>query len=276
MNIIVIANNFLSETSNNGKTLKYLLSNYSEENIVWIYTTPLQSDFVCNVKKIRINFFGVWFWSGVQDFKQRKIKFNYFITIIKEYIKRITGQSGFIFDFLKIIRDLNVFIRNKRILTELSRSEFKADKVLFVAGDCLSLHYLARKITIAFDLPMDVFVTDDYVLKFSKNDEILRRPGVYNYLLKNAFEKTFSASVRNHFICNKMLRVYSDFFGVKGCLSFNSGAVNNSLGSVSDSYKYFILDQLSCSTHEVKFIPLLSNSDLLYYIKRFEIGLALE
>jgi len=48
------------------------------------------------------------------------------------------------------------------------------------------------------------------------------------------------------------------------------------IGSVSDSYKYFILDQLSCSTHEVKFIPLLSNSDLLYYIKRFEIGLALE
>jgi hypothetical protein len=48
------------------------------------------------------------------------------------------------------------------------------------------------------------------------------------------------------------------------------------VGKVSDDYRKFILSELSKTNHSINFVPLLLHADLINYISRFDIGLAIE
>lgn len=225
MGVIVVANNFLSDSANNGKTLKYLLSEYADEDLFWIYTTPLHSDLECDVQNILINGFYSVHRKGMLSSQVSYNSAGYFASKIRGFLNRYIKRNGFLFSLLKTFRDLGVYAQQSRILNIIAQSGFEAHKVVFVAGDFLSLHGLARKISVAQSAPLSVFVTDDYILKYSKGNQVSHRRGFYQRLLTLAYDKTFSVSECNHFISNKMLKVYSDRFGITGCLSFNSSSV---------------------------------------------------
>lgn len=232
MGVIVVANNFLSDSANNGKTLKHLFSNYADEELFWIYTTPLSSDLECDVDNVLINGFGSIYQKGMFHSQVSNNIDSSFFTRLRGFFGRYIKRNGFIFLLLRIVRDLGVYAQQDRILKLIEKSGFEAHKVVFVAGDFLSLHRLARRISIALNAPLSVFVTDDYIFKYSEDGKIANRQGFYQHLLRLAYKKTFSLSSCNHFISNKMLSVYSDRFDITGCLSFNSSAVATSKKSM--------------------------------------------
>jgi len=225
---LVIANNFLSDTTNNGKTLKYLLSFYAANELVWLYTTPLSSDLCSDVRKFLVSPFGALLDSHHADTLQAQKVYSYRPQFKaakpSRFYRSLVSRGTLSFKALKIIRECLMRVALKRIVTELY-PKLKAQgvqKIIFVAGDLIFLHDLAFNLSQLLGVKLHTFVTDDYVFDYKGDGKYSFRSGVHERSLRHAFLRTFKISNKNHFISQKMNDIYCASFGVHGCLSFNS------------------------------------------------------
>lgn len=226
--MLVISNNFLSDSLNNGKTLKYLLSNYKEKELFWVYSTPLALDLDSKISRVLVSPFVTKLTVSIN-----KSDFEKTTTVIKKaknlrsYFKRFikaVPHSSLLYNFLRLSRDLIYLSRYafyyNFILSECKKNDI--EKILLVAGDFVFFHKLARGLSSFLNVPLHVFVTDDYVLKYKPGKKYAFRKGVFNTLLVKNFEKTFSLSKINYFISDKMRSVYHKVFDIDGYVSFNA------------------------------------------------------
>lgn len=228
MTVLVISNNFLSDSLNNGKTLKYLLSNYEDKDLLWVYSTPLALDLDCSINRVLVSPFArkLIVSSGKSDLVEAvtvKQETQNFTQRIKK-ITNVIPRSSLLYNCLRLSRDLiylsRFYFYFKFILSECKKHNI--EKVLFIAGDFVFFHKLARRLSCFLNIPLHVFVTDDYILKYSPGEKHAFRKGVFNRLLLKNFEKSFSKSEKNYFISNKMRDVYHNVFGIDGHISFNA------------------------------------------------------
>lgn len=63
---------------------------------------------------------------------------------------------------------------------------------------------------------------------------------------------------------------------IKALKKLESSVEVHFVGNISDVYKQFLFQEMLGSNHNIRIMPLLSHADLLHYISRFEVGLALE
>lgn len=224
MSILVISNNFLSDVTNNGKTLKFLLSKYRHEDIYWVYTTPLRTDSHCGVNRLVVKpfQFSYSFDSSSDCYQEdkensslKKVCFLFFNNVLK----KTRSWIG-----VKLIRELFFYFKVRKVcevvVEECRGSDI--EKIVFVAGDFAVLHLIAAKLKTALNVPLHVFVTDDYVFEYQSGSSYRFRRGVHENIIINAFRNTLTLSSFNSYISDKMRAVYRDSFGANGDLSFNS------------------------------------------------------
>lgn len=247
MSVLVIANNFLSEMTNNGKTLKYLFSNYEESEIYWVYTRPLSSDLVCNVERSYISpLGGVLSGYNLTEDKAcpKNVKLSESIWANKKAarlrknfclkLKKISSSALPVRGFLKIFREIPLFLRYNSILSSILKdceeSGFNDfDKIVFVAGDFAFLHNLFLGVSNAYSAKKCVFITDDYCLEYSSIARYKFRSGLHSMVLRKWFYTTLNNADNTHFISEKMKQTYKEVFPVTGCrLSFNASEMRNS------------------------------------------------
>jgi len=228
LKVLVISNNFLSDSLNNGKTLKYLLSNYKDEDLFWVYSTPLAQDLNCNISRVLVSPFAAKLIVSGKKNKiiktvTRNTEAKNLISSVKKLIK-VLSQFSLFLNFMKLSRDLIYLSRYcfyyNFILAECKKNNI--EKILFVAGDFVFFHKLAKNLSFSLNIPLNVFVTDDYLLKYRPGKKYAFRKGVFNKLLLKNFENTISLSTVNYFISDKMRAVYHKVFGVDGYISFNA------------------------------------------------------
>lgn len=231
---IVVGNNFLSAATNNGKTMKYLLSRYREEELVWVYCTPLETDDSNSIEKILVNpltgavklpctnYYTNRRPEARVGFKGTSLRvyfkklFKYYVDILKKKLKSNDAISFLRALYFEIVY---LFIRRK-ILSHFKGGNYK--QIILVAGDFTFFHNLSVYLSGRLGIPLITFVTDDYLLTHSSRRTYSWRGGVFSKFLKFKFTKSLSLSSKNHFISEKMRDVYKQAFGVDGVVSFNA------------------------------------------------------
>lgn len=226
MKVLVVSNNFLSDSSNNGKTLKYLLSRYEESDLLWVYTTPLSTDKDCDVERIRLNMLGgishiVPVRSGRGN--QAAIDFSLGKKTFFLDLKSLVYKFPFLLSLLKLFREFLVGVKSRNSIDFIKKAcrEKRVERVVFVAGDYGFLHKLAVSVSAELSIPLCVYVTDDYIFDYSVGSVAALRKGFHNRYLAARFLKTMRVGSEFRFISNKMRSFYSEYFGVSGSLSFN-------------------------------------------------------
>lgn len=231
MKILVISNNFLSDFTNNGKTLKFLLSKYDFEDIRWVYTTPLITDLKCDVRKLLVSPFRSKFVFESSFALDKKSSSNAakeggFRTRYLKCFKFLSRQSS-LFQLLKLGRELLFWVRYRKLYEAIFSECFAQDveKLIFVAGDFVLLHKIAARLSKSLSIPLHVYITDDYLLRYKPDSSPAFRKGIHDRILLTSFRSTFSASSSIYFVSAKMRDVYHDRFNVNGYISFNGGAI---------------------------------------------------
>lgn len=222
MKTLVIANNFLSDVTNNGKTFKYLLSRYQDSDVLWLYTTPLETDLEADIKKILLTSSGKAISvptreNGPSIASQRRTLKRH--PVISKLLRRPV-----LLKLLKIVRELIALFRSRSIINTIvdESSKFKVDKIIFVAGDYAFLHKAALTVSRELSAPLYVYVTDDYLFRYQKSGRIELRKGVFQNYLRRQYVRVVKQATEFRFISNKMRSVYSEYFALNGGLSFNA------------------------------------------------------
>lgn len=224
MSVVVVSNNFLSEYTNNGKTLDFLLSEHPREEINWIYTTPLITDSCTKVNRLLVKpvQYSLCFSSGCKPYEEREsngsLKKSH-LQLANRFLKRARSWVG-----LKLIRELLFLFKVRKVCDVVVKEcrGSKVEKVLFVAGDFSALHTIAARLSLLLDAPLHVFITDDYVFEYQSDSSYRFRKGLHDKVVIESFRKTLALSSSNSYISEKMRAVYKESFGADGALSFNS------------------------------------------------------
>lgn len=205
-NILIISNNAISDTDNNGKTLNSIFSEYPGENIRQLYfkSNPpsgksLNSFFKITDKEMMI-----------KSFKKRPNKTDKHQTVKNTKRKPNTTYSPPKNNISRILREL-IWKNGKWKTRELKNwlEEFSPDIVFFMAGDAGFAYDIALTIKSKFDAKLITYITDDYVLP-RKTVNILwwfRRNLIFKRM-KNAIERSNVLLT----ISPKMKRTYKQLF----------------------------------------------------------------
>ncbi|WP_312592616.1 hypothetical protein [Stutzerimonas nitrititolerans] len=228
--VLIISNNSLSFSSNNGRTLNSFFGEFELGSVSQIFFNDdiPESVVAKNFYNItgRAQFFSFFkknrYSAGSEVFgdyateEKRKGK-NYLgqvVFFVNNYLEAI---KLFFRDFL-YSSGLN---KNKKILDWAKRQ--KPDFIFFVVGNsCFSIGfaiYLSR----ALSVPLFVYITDDYVI-YNKPAGIFG--GLYHKLLVLNYKKLFISARNIFFIGSEMKRQFGRVYGVDGDCLINCNFVS--------------------------------------------------
>lgn len=167
--VLIISNNVVSDTKNNGKTIHSFFKNYPSEKIRQLY-------FSNELPTGRI-------YSGyyrISDMDMLKLKSGDIITnaskkpIVRNNLKVNKNQYN------RIIREIvwkSNRWKNKKLIKWLD--DFKPEIVFFVAGDSGFAYDITRFIMEKYKTKLITYVTDDYILPRSSENKIIKRRRLY-------------------------------------------------------------------------------------------------
>lgn len=159
--VLIISNNALSETNNNGKTLSSLIKGYPKENVSQLYFSNEKPSFVncSNFYKItdtdiiKKNFGS----KVVQDIEQPKISKKNLLSTLQPIIKN--------YEFFRLGREaLWKYVSfDKKSLIQWVEMQ-NPDVILFCAGDSVFAYDITNLLVRHFRSKLVVYITDDYIL----------------------------------------------------------------------------------------------------------------
>ncbi len=207
--ILIISNNALSTTSNNGKTLESFLHYFDKNRIAQLYLKNEIPDSIhCT------NFFRITEYDLIKNFFNRKC--------CGEKIDNSKKNNNIIAQ--KSLKKNNILIFFRELLwligpwksQKLKKwlNDIKPTHILFCAGDSLFAYRIAFFISKMFKSKFIVFYTDDYYFR-KKNKNFLIR--VYQHLIKKKIKKSINE-------CDLLLTI-SDYMRMTYKKIFNKDSV---------------------------------------------------
>lgn len=197
---LIISNNPLSRTANNGKTILSFFDDIDEYKLYQIYFKEEIPDYE-NAEYFKISEF---------DILKNKRK-----APEGDHLAEITVKPN---PVLRILRDIFWYVtfwKNKKIIKFIE--DAKPDMIFFVAGDFLYPYHLLNKIKNK-KIPLVTFITDDYILPYD-DDNIFEK--IRKFYLKINLKRILSKSSKTFMISEKMKRVYDDIFNINADVFMN-------------------------------------------------------
>jgi len=209
-NLLVIANNSLSENNSNGRTLAGFLKGWDKESIAQIYISgEIPSSKVCD------NFFQITDGAVLKGlFRKNTIGKQVFNTVEinnNSNTKKLSkGKSILKIVFRDLLWGTNVWW-NKKLKNWLG--DFSPDILLFFAGESVFTYKMAMKIAKYCDIPIVVYNSEGY---YFKEKNYLKNSGVISELIypifhsnfKRIFKKLMKKAVHTVYINDKLKNDY--------------------------------------------------------------------
>jgi glycosyltransferase involved in cell wall biosynthesis len=231
--VLIVSNNSLSFSYNNGRTLNSIFSDFEEGSISQVYFNDEvpESKVAKNFYKVtgREQFFSTFkrerYSAGktmhcCSEFKSAKkldsitTKITKFVNSHFEYSKLIFRDSLYWFGLAK----------NKRLWKWIE--EQNPDFLFFVVGNSRFSIKFATKISHVLNIPLLVYVTDDYVI-FNKPNSILGN--IYHRFLQQSYGQLLRSTKGAFYICSEMSRQFHGVYGVDGECLINCNLVDAAL-----------------------------------------------
>ncbi len=215
-NLLVIANNSLSESNSNGRTLAGFLKGWEKKNISQIYISgETPSSKVCD------NFYQITDRDVLKGLYKKNIVgkqvFNKNKSNNGSNVKKlIKGKSILRMLMRDILWGTNVWW-NKRLKSWLH--DFSPDILLFFAGESVFTYKMAMKIAKYCDIPIVVYNSEGY---YFKEKNYLKKGGIISDLIypffhsnyKRIYKKLMKKAVHTVYINDKLRYDYDDEFGL--------------------------------------------------------------
>lgn len=212
MNVLVISHNCFSQTSNNGKTLEAIFSEFPRNNIFQLFFNDTEEpdwEF-CN-KYFKIT-------------DKSVLKRRFFCgkkpgTIVNKKlpnetsVKSNTTLGKFSRNFLLSCRDVIWYLTNGKLDNFYDwLKEDKIDIIFFTGGDSIFAHSIALKIQRSLKIPLCVFFTDDYVI-YPQQSSILEK--IRLFFLKKQYREIIKNATDCYAIGDSMAMEYQLYFEKK-------------------------------------------------------------
>lgn len=212
--ILIVSNNIISNTNNNGKTLKSIFSKYPKEKISQIYFSTEEN--ICNdeIVKFNINEYDIFGSQIKKIIKRNKVTDN----LSKRKIKKNTAS--------KIVRESlwkTKFWNRKKLNNWIEN--FDPDVVFFMAGDSIFAYDFVKELVLKKNLKLITYITDDYILPRKNETKIQKK--LRNVNFKKIKEITQLSSLFLT-ISPKMSVKYKEIFNKKSIVVSNiSNIISN-------------------------------------------------
>lgn len=214
--ILIVSNNPISETDNNGKTIASFIRGLPKDNIRQLYF---------NEEKPTISGFSYFKLSDRDIIKGYFIKKNrgeyfYTDTIIKKQSINEKIKEKFIIKnaFTRILREL-LWIghwKSEKLLNWLE--EFRPDIIFFVAGDSIFAYDIVKYIHNKYRTRLITYITDDYIVPRQKENIISK---VRRLWIRKKMSACITASDEYLTISSLMQKEYFNIFGKESHLMMN-------------------------------------------------------
>lgn len=220
-NILIISNNAISDTNNNGKTIGSIFADYPEKKVRQLYFNSEKP----TGKKIN-SFFRITDREMLDSFLRKSDSAgNEQQNLIESENSNNAKSSIQRNNTTRIIREI-VWKNSNWKSQELSNwlNEFSPDVIFFVAGDTGFTYDIVFSIKNKYNTKLITYITDDYILPRKTVNLFwwIRRNSIFNKM-----KKAINQSELLLTISPKMKKVYSEIFNK------NSTVVSNMTNSLS-------------------------------------------
>lgn len=212
--LLIISNNVISYTNNNGKTILSFINGVKDLEVAQLYLSGERPK-VSGYSYFQISDKDII--KGLFCTKKRGREYNSVVsnkTNDDFSIKKAVGRN----DCTLAIRDILWWKKwkSKQLLHWLDN--FSPDAILFVAGDSLFAYTICEFIKLRYNSKLSVYVTDDYIMsrKNEKTLHFIRRQAIIKRL-KHILRLTSTFFT----ISEPMRRAYKKVLGVDSSLLFN-------------------------------------------------------
>jgi hypothetical protein len=202
--VLVISHNSLSLHSNNGKTLHSIFSGWDSSNLAQLYfqeeipeSTRFNNFFRIRDLDVikRVIKLGFGNHCGTRVVSEQRVHLHYnnlssLKNILVSVFRKLNAPKLL---FRNIIYGTNLWKSND---LEQWLSDFQPNSVFFMGGNYTFSFLIARYIARTRNIPLDIYITDDYILNPSPDNGFER--WLQNSLLRE-YHKTFSLA-RNVFV----------------------------------------------------------------------------
>lgn len=195
MNTLIVSNNCLSYTKNNGKTLKNIFNKMiAQKKICSLYFSYENKELdipTCNInEKKLLNII----------YKNKK---NTEVSLKNEFKQYMQPNEG-----IRILRELVWLIPKWKKICNNFVKENDISSIFFLAGDSMFSYRIVMYLKKKFNLSLIVYYTDDYYFKKYRGFfGIIRKKMICRYI-----DSTISKCDRLYVISPKMKKAYSDYF----------------------------------------------------------------
>lgn len=213
--LLIVSNNSLSETDNNGKTLMNIVKKIPKDRVSQLYFSDDLPE-VAGYRYFRISMKDIFHGILHKEHRGQPVypsdaKVNRDSLSVQRVIKR-TAFTLYVRDYI-----WKRMWEKQQLVSWLD--EVKPDVILFLAGDALFPYEICEWIVEHYKCAINIYVTDDYIL--NRNGETYlekkRRMEVYKAM------KAVVLKSQNFFtICDRMREVYKKEFGVDSKILFNN------------------------------------------------------
>lgn len=214
MRILVVAANAFSQTANNGKTYRSFIADMPPENVAQFYTGTNESPDT-EVCKSYFRITDIELSRAIISGKAPKNSHESLIAGLQQNAKPV-GQTGFIRSLKENVKNLAyvrdaIWASGKWDTNELDLwiRNFRPTHIFAVLGGNGNLHKVALKLSKRYNLPLNVFFTDDYVLN-DDSTNLLQR--LYHHKLLKIYCRTIRHAAKCFVIGTKMKEAYEHFF----------------------------------------------------------------
>lgn len=211
LNVLLVANNPLSEVDNNGKTISSMFSTLPDVKVLQLYFRDGYPNFnldtmyyLISDKAALMNMPGLFIESScaippplISEKKwQRNAKNSHFIRLLREVVWKIYDWEG----------------KNNSFLEKLPLQQ----GIFFCAGDSLFAYDIVDSILDKYALPLIVYITDDYIYpQLSWNPLAIFRRKLVRRRMVSICERADHVIT----ISDKMRDIYSEKFGISSTAS---------------------------------------------------------
>ncbi len=227
-NLLVIANNSLSENNSNGRTLAGFLKGWDKDKIAQIYISgEVPSSKVCD------NFYQITDSAVLKGlFKKNTVGNQVFNSVEinnnSNASKLSKGKSIVKILMRDILWSTNVWW-NKRFKSWISA--FSPDIILFFAGESVFTYKMTMKIAKFCNIPIIVYNSEGY---YFKDKNYLKNGGIISDLLyplfhtnfKRVFKKLMKKSVHTVYINDKLRNDYDKEFNLPGTTIYTASDIS--------------------------------------------------
>lgn len=208
--ILIISNNVLSNTNNNGKTILSYFDTMNCKQIRQLYFScedPSLSEYqyfrISDKDVIRGKFF--------PQLRGGRAEVKCSNRILNSYVKNYS-------EFMRLLREILWYKswKSKQLIKWLD--EFRPSVIFFVGGDCCFAYNICMYITKRFNSRLSLYITDDYFMP-RKREKVFHM--VRRYIIRRSFIECLKLTDVFFTISKQMSQKYEKEFGKKSFLAVN-------------------------------------------------------